>query len=93
MEKPKRAEIVRFLIGLGIVSYAFAMFIHVLILKNALNMFVYAFIGTPWGLIALFSLIPGTYFMLVSKPRWQLDVIMGILGVISIVLSSTLKAG
>lgn len=89
VEKARGAEVARFVIGLGVIGYSLVTYVRVLSSKKAMGMFLYALIGTPYGLVLLFSLIPGLYFALTSRHNWRLDVIMGILAVLSIVLSTS----
>ncbi len=88
MEKAKKVEVIRFIIGLAIIGYSLITYLMVLIKKNALAHFVYGLLGTPYGLILLFSFVPGLYFIFTSKNRWKFDTIMGIFAVISIALTT-----
>ncbi len=88
MEKAKKVEVIRFIIGLAIIGYSLIMYVGLLMKKDALNMFLYGLIGTPWGMSVIFSFIPGLYFVFTSKSRWKFDTIMGLFAVISVVLST-----
>jgi len=89
MEKAKKIEVFRFFFGLAIIAYALIMFALLLIAKDALGMFLFALIGSPYGLQVIFACIPGLYFMFTSKIRWKVDVLMGILAILSILLTTT----
>jgi len=90
-KKPiSKIEVIRFLVGLAIIGYAVIAFIMMLIAKDALALFIFAFTSTPYGFSVIFACIIGFYFIFTSKIRWKIDVLMAILAVASIIITTTI---
>ena len=86
IEKAKKIEVVRFIIGLVLIVYPF---LALAMSQLPMNIIPIAIIGTPllYGIIPL--IVAGVYFIAVSKIKWKTDTLAVILAVVGIFISSS----